>query len=239
MSAPERRPAIEKGESGRDHQAAFFDVDGTLTKTTLLDPLIWYQRARLSRPRFWLWAAGLLAEVPYYLWLDRRSRSRFNVVFYRRYRGLRSADLLAWHRKTFAENLRRVLFPAALACLREHQRQGHRIVLVTGGLEWVIRPLAEHVGADDLIAMHLGDEAGVCTGELGRAPIGDEEKAVLVREYAQRHGIDLGKSFAYGNSLGDAPLLECVAHAVAVNPDGRLLRLAAGRGWRVVRWALS
>jgi HAD superfamily hydrolase (TIGR01490 family) len=218
--------------------AAFFDVDGTLTRTTLLDPLIWYQRARLSRPRFWLWAAGLLACVPYYLWIDRQSRSRFNVVFYRRYRGLHSADLVAWHRQTFAENLQRVVFPEALSCLREHQRQGHRIVLVTGGLECVMRPLAEYVGADELIAMSLREEGGVCTGEMGRTPIGDEEKAVLVREYAGRHGIDLGQSFAYGNSSGDAAMLECVGKAVAANPDGRLRRLAAQQGWVVVQWTL-
>ncbi len=219
--------------------AAFFDVDGTLTRTTLLDPLIWYQRGRLSRPRFLLWAAGLLACVPYYLWLDRRSRSRFNVVFYRRYRGLRCADLAEWHRARFAQTLQRVVFPEALACLREHQQQGHRIVLVTGALECVMRPLAEHVGADELIAMTLAEEGGVCTGELARPPIGDEEKARLVRDHAGRNGIDLGSSFAYGNSFGDGPLLECVGNAVAVNPDGRLRQMAEQRGWRVVRWALE
>jgi HAD superfamily hydrolase (TIGR01490 family) len=213
-------------------------VDGTLTKTNLLDPLVWYQRGRLSPLRFALWTAALAAEVPRYLWIDRNSRSQFNVIFYRRYRGLRVAELAEWHRTSFADTLQRVLFPPALERLREHRRQGHRVVLVTGALEYVMRPLAEHVEAHDLIAMHLADSDGVCTGELGRAPIGDEEKAVLVRSYAQRHGIDLGRSFAYGNSFGDAPMLGCVGGAVAVNPDRRLRRLAAEKGWPVVRWAL-
>jgi HAD superfamily hydrolase (TIGR01490 family) len=219
--------------------AAFFDVDGTLTRTTILDPLIWYQRARLSRPRFALWAAGLIAQVPYYLWLDQHSRSRFNVVFYRRYAGLNAAAMRDWHRQTFADNLRRTIFPAALECVAEHRRQGHHVVLVTGALDFVMRPLAEFVQADDLIALSLADREGVFIGELNDPPIADEHKAALVREYAQRHGIDLAQSFAYGNSLGDAPMIACAGHPVAANPDRPLRRLATERGWRSVEWRRS
>ena len=218
--------------------AAFFDVDGTLTRTTILNPLAWYQRARLSRPRYALWAAGLMLDVPRLVWIDRRSRSRVNVVFYRRYAGLRADDLRAWHRETFADNLQRRLFPAAAACVEEHRRQGHHVVLVTGGLDFVMRPLADHLGAADAIATHLAERDGVLTGELAGPPIADERKAELVREYADRHGINLAGSFAYTDSHGDLPMLDCVGHPAAVNPDRRLRRLAAGRGWRVEEWKL-
>lgn len=218
--------------------AAFFDMDGTLTRTTVLDPLIWYQRAHLSRPRFALWAAGLLLQVPYYLLIDRRSRGRFNTVFCRRYAGLRIEELSAWHRRTFPENLQRALFPAAVDRVREHQKQRHRVVFVTGGLDCVMRPLAEYLQADELIALQLAERDGVCTGELLGPPIAEEHKAVLIRDCARRHGLDLAASFAYGNSLGDAPMLACVGQAVAVNPDRRLRQLAAARGWRVAEWAL-
>jgi HAD superfamily hydrolase (TIGR01490 family) len=218
--------------------AAFFDVDGTLTKTTILDPLIWYQCAHLSRLRFLLWAAGLIVQAPQYWLIDRRSRSQFNRVFYRRYAGLSAADLRAWHRRTFSGNLQRRLFPAGLDCVREHQRQGHRIVLVTGALDFVMQPLAEFVQADDLLAIQLQECDGIFTGELNSSPIADEHKALLLRAHAQQHGIDLAQSFAYGNSLGDAPMLACVGHAVAVNPDRRLKALASEHGWRVVEWRL-
>jgi HAD superfamily hydrolase (TIGR01490 family) len=218
--------------------AAFFDVDGTLTRTTILNPLIWYQRARLSRPRYLLWVTGLLLDVPRLLWIDRRSRSRLNVVFYSRYAGLPADHLRAWHRETFADNLRRRLYPGALARLEEHRRQGHRIVLVTGGLDFVMRPLAEHIGAADVIATHLAERDGVLTGELACAPIADERKGELVREHADKHGLDLGQSFAYTDSHGDLSMLECVGRPAAVNPDARLRRLAAERGWRVEEWRL-
>jgi HAD superfamily hydrolase (TIGR01490 family) len=219
--------------------AAFFDVDGTLTRTTILDPLVWYQRSRLSRPLYALWLAGLALDVPRLVWIDRRSRSRVNTVFYRRYAGLRADDLRAWHRQTFADNLRRRLYPAAAACLEEHRRQGHRVVLVTGGLDFVMRPLAEHVGADDVMATHLAERDGVLTGELTGPPIADERKGQLVREYAEKHGIDLARSFAYADSHADLPILDCVGHPVAVNPDRRLRRLAGERGWPVEEWRLN
>jgi HAD superfamily hydrolase (TIGR01490 family) len=217
--------------------AAFFDVDGTLTRTTIVHPLVWYQRARLSGPRFALWAAGLLLQAPQYAWIDRRSRERLNAVFYRRYAGLDAAEVRAWHRRTFPDNLKRRLYPAALECLKGHQRQGHRVVLVTGGLECVMRPLAEFLGADELIATRLTEHGGRFTGELAGRPVADGHKAALVREHAERQGLDLAASFAYSDSWADLPMLECVGHRVAANPDGRLRREAARREWWVVEWA--
>jgi len=165
--------------------AAFFDVDGTTTKTTILDPLIWYHRAHDSKFRFALFALGLFLRVPYYLAVDRRSRARCNVVFYRRYAGLSAADLRQWHQHTFADNLQR---------------------------------------------------DGTCTGDIDGPAIADARKAELIRSLCEKHGINAALSFAYGNSLGDAPMLECVGQPVAVNADSRLRRLADRRGWPQVRW---
>jgi HAD superfamily hydrolase (TIGR01490 family) len=215
--------------------AAFFDIDGTITKTTILLPLIWYQRAHLSWSRIVLFALELLVRAPYYLWVDRQSRARFNAVFYRRYAGLNAEDLRAWHRRTFEATLLPLIFPAALELIRDHQRQGHRIVLITGGLDVVMQPLAEYLHADDLIATHLTERDGIPTGTIDGPSIADEQKAIHVHAIAERHGIDLSQSFAYGNSLGDARMLECVGHPVAFNPDGRLRRLAGRRGWQMVR----
>ncbi len=216
--------------------AAFFDVDGTLTRTTILHPLIWYQRAHMSRPRYLAWFAGLALDVPRLVWIDRRSRSRVNVVFYRRYAGLRADGLRDWHRRTFDDTLRRCLFAGAAARLEEHRRQWHRIVLVTGGLDFVMAPLAQHVGAADAIATHLVERDGVLTGAIDGPPIAHERKGELVREYAAKHGIVLAQSFAYTDSHGDLSMLECVGRPVAVNPDARLRALAGARGWRVEDW---
>jgi HAD superfamily hydrolase (TIGR01490 family) len=198
--------------------------------------LVWYQRAHLPKWRYFLWAAGLLLQIPHYLWIDRRSRSRLNIVFYRRYAGLNAAAVRAWHHRTFAENFQTRLFPQALHCLENQRRQGRPIVLVTGGLELVMQPLAEHIGAADVIAARLVEKEGMITGMLNGEPIADERKGALVRAYAAQHGIDLESSFGFTDSIRDVSMLECVGHPVAVNPDGRLRGLAQERGWQIEVW---
>jgi phosphoserine phosphatase len=61
-------------------------------------------------------------------------------------------------------------------------------------------------------------------------------KIVWAERFAAEHDVDLSASFFYTDSISDLPLLERVGHPVAVNPDPRLRRLAAARGWPVERF---
>lgn len=48
------------------------------------------------------------------------------------------------------------------------------------------------------------------------------------------NGFDLADSYFYSDSMNDLPLLQRVAHAVAVDPDPNLRAEAEQRGWPVV-----
>ena len=45
---------------------------------------------------------------------------------------------------------------------------------------------------------------------------------------------DFDESWFYSDSLNDLPLLECVTHPVAVDPDETLRGVAIERGWPVL-----
>ena len=73
-------------------------------------------------------------------------------------------------------------------------------------------------------------EDGRYTGAIDFYAYG-ENKAVALRELAEREGYDLEASYAYSDSVTDAPMLGAVGHAFVVNPDRTLRRLAAEHGW--------
>jgi phosphoserine phosphatase len=58
-------------------------------------------------------------------------------------------------------------------------------------------------------------------------------KAEAVGQLAVVEGLDLARCAAYSDSANDLPLLSAVGRAVAVNPDGTLLRQARQHGWEV------
>lgn len=225
--------------NGSALSAAFFDVDGTLTRTNIVQYYVYFaQQGRRPWSRAW-WNVGFLLKVPYYLLIDGLSRGAFNVVFYRNYRGWEQERLAALGRLSFQAITLPRLYPAAVATIARHRQQGRRVVLLTGALDFIVAPLAEYLGVADVIASHLQIVAGRATGELTAPPLGGEEKARRARLWAEQQGLDLAASFAYGDSRSDAPLLALVGHPVAVNPGRGLRRIATERGWEVVRWRLE
>ena len=223
--------------SGRT--AAFFDVDGTLLKSNIVHYYTYFRRRRLPPVLAAAWHALFAVKCLYFLVLDRIDRSRLNVVFYRGYRGMRVSEteqaMADCHREVIVPRL----YPAAAACVAEHLAAGRRVVLVTGSIDFIMAPLAADLGAAHVLAPGLVRAGDVFTGELSGPPLAEEEKARHMRRLAEREGIDLSGSYAYGDSYADLAMLEAVGHPQAVNPDSRLAALAAGRGWPVHRWRLA
>ncbi|MCS7187721.1 MAG: HAD-IB family hydrolase [Armatimonadetes bacterium] len=215
--------------------AAFFDVDGTLTATNVLMPLDWFMKAYLPKWRYLLWLGKLTFHIPVYFVADQIDRKLFVQIFFRQYKGINAEKAKAWYQENFDAFIKPRIYSDALRQIQWHRDQRHKIVLVTGGLDFVIEPLANWIRAD-LIAAKLEEIDGKFTGMLIGEPLIGDGKASAVISYANEHKIDLTKSYAYGDSVSDAPMLACVGNPVAVNPDRRLRQIAIERGWRIVQW---
>ena len=131
------------------------------------------------------------------------------------------------------------IFTQVTGCIAAHRHAGRKIVLVTGSIDFIMQPVVEAFGVDHLIAPALVESSGRFTGALDGPPVGEQEKARRMNEFATAHGIDLADSFAYGDSLADAPMLETVGHPQTVNPSKALAALAVSRGWPVHRWTIE
>jgi alcohol-forming fatty acyl-CoA reductase len=232
------RSAIEK-RAGRADVLAVFDVDGTLVETNVVEYFLW-MRLRAQPLEDWPgFMAQMLRETPRWLYLERRSRADFQRSFYREYKGLDYEVMKGLGREALdAVTLRRI-YPEGMRRIREHKRAGHRVLLLTGALDVVVKPLAELLEVEVDCAHLLMDGDGRLTGDLESPPPAGEARATLLEEYAARNGIVLADSFAYADSLSDLGMLELVGTPVAVNPDARLSQVAGQRGWRIERWRMA
>jgi putative phosphoserine phosphatase/1-acylglycerol-3-phosphate O-acyltransferase len=72
---------------------------------------------------------------------------------------------------------------------------------------------------------------GTYDGTLDGPFVWSAGKLAAVTEWARRHGVDLKDSYAYSDSVYDTPLLAAVGNPFVVNPDPRMMLMAAARRW--------
>jgi HAD superfamily hydrolase (TIGR01490 family) len=129
------------------------------------------------------------------------------------------------------------LYPKMLAVAHEHQDAGRRTYIVTAAPQELAEVLAHVLAFDGAIGSRIAEiEDGIYTGRPGSVFAYREGKAIAIRQFAMREGIDLDASYAYSDSESDVPMLRAVGHPVAVNPDHELTRIAREEGWEVLRF---
>jgi putative phosphoserine phosphatase/1-acylglycerol-3-phosphate O-acyltransferase len=116
----------------------------------------------------------------------------------------------------------------------EHRAAGRDVVVATTTPYDVVKPLADQLGFDDVVATRYGvDGDGRYDGTIDGEFVWGRGKLRAVEQWAARQRIDVGESWAYSDSFYDTPLLGAVGHPVAINPDPRLLAVALWRRWPI------
>lgn len=215
-------------------KAAFFDIDGTLISTNVVHAYGYYAMNEGSVGGILKRTAGTLAKLPIFAGLNIVDRKIFNEYFYRQYEGLTEDRLLTLSEDLFEDVIKGAIFNKAQDLLDEARRAGCKVVLVTGALDFTMRPLARHFGVDDMIANRMQYVGGKATGKVIPPIIEGANKANVIREYCETHGISLMKSYAYTDSASDYAMLTVVGRPTAVNPDIRLRALARSYNWPIL-----
>lgn len=233
-TGPTREQRLRKQVLSPDRHLAAFDLENTIIASNVVASYAWLASRRLGTTDRLRFVAKTLAEAPTLLKLDRQDRSDFLRYFYRRYEQASVDQLREDGAEMFSELILSRSFPAAVRRVREHRALGHRTVLITGALDFVIEPIAPLF--DDIVCARLGRQVGPdgteeYTGELLEVPPTGESRAQAMADYAEAEGLRLDESVAYADSASDLPMLEAVGFPVAVNPETRLAALARKRGW--------
>ena len=149
------------------------------------------------------------------------------------YRGKSEAEIEKQAHEWFDALIQPALYPEAEQLVREHDAAGHVVAIVSGATKFVVRPLAARLGIRHMLYTRLEVEDGCFTGRVIDPICFEEGKIYWLQQLIEEEGIDLAKSYFYTDSITDRPLLDLVAHPIAVNPDPMLYREAARRGWPV------
>jgi len=142
---------------------------------------------------------------------------------------------------TVADRLVDMVQPFAAGVFREHRAAGRPIVLATTTPYDLVKPFADRLGLDDVIATRygVGDDGDTYDGTLAGPFVWSAGKLAAVREWAAVNEIDLAASWAYSDSVYDTPLLSAVGNPVVVNPDPRMIFVAAARRWPTLHLDVS
>ncbi len=126
------------------------------------------------------------------------------------------------------------LYPEMLERAYAHQDAGLPVYILTAASQEMADLLARVLAFDG----GLGSRSEIVDGRYTGRPAGPfnyrEGKVLSMRELAEREGLYLDSSYAYSDSESDLPMLRAVRHAVVVNPDATLRRIAAEEGWEVI-----
>jgi HAD superfamily hydrolase (TIGR01490 family) len=229
-----REERTRKAVLSEQPRCAAFDLENTLIASNVVESYAWLATRHLERFDRARLVAGLLAEGPRLLRLDRRDRSDFLRAFYRRYEDAPVDQLRLDSYELYSDLLGLRAFPDAIARVRRHRALGHRTLLITGALDFVVEPLRPLF--DEIVCASMAERDGKFTGELTQAPPTGEARAILLDEFARSQGLSLGETVAYADSTSDLPMLEAAGFPVVVNPEAKLAAIARRRGWFIENW---
>jgi HAD superfamily hydrolase (TIGR01490 family) len=213
-------------------EAAFFDLDKTVVSksSSLALSRPFYRAGLVTRSQL---LRGAYAQLIYLMiGADEKRMERAKDGMLALTKGWDKDEVDAVVREALEEVVDPYIYQEALDLIALHKAQGRKVYIVSSSPEGVVRPLAERLGADDVIATRAEVVDGKFTGKLEFYAY-REKKAQALHEVEKNEGIDLGGSYAYSDSITDLPMLEAVGNPVAVNPDRELRKIAQQRGWKI------
>ena len=218
---------------------AVYDLDRTLTRYATYTPFLLHCALRRSQWRLLLLPLVALSMLAYVAKII--DRGRLKEINHRLLIGrwIHPRDLKplvdSFADATVAGNIR----PGARLAVARDKAQGRRLVLATASYRLYADAIAERLGFDDVIGTGsvIGLDERVRSRILGENAYG-EAKLRMIAGWVEKSGLTgkHGHVRFYSDHASDAPTFEWSDEPVAVNPHGKLRRVAEQNGWAIEDW---
>ena len=218
---------------------AIYDMDRTVTRRATYTPFLLHTAVRRAPWRLLFAPIVLLSMLAYAVRLiDRAKLKEINhhLLLGSKIHPRELQPLVeSFADKQVATNIR----PGARAAIVRDKAEGRRLVLATASYRLYADAIAERLGFDDVI----GTGSIIGLDERVHARIAGENcygpaKLRMIAEWVEVSGLKgvHGHVRFYSDHVSDRPAFEWADDPVAVNPHGKLRRLAEQRGWAVEDW---
>jgi HAD superfamily hydrolase (TIGR01490 family) len=218
---------------------AIYDMDRTVTRRATYTPFLLHCAVRRAPWRLIFLPLVVLSMLAYVLRLiDRAKLKEINHQL------LLGAKIHPRELKplveSFADNqVATNIRPGARAAIARDKADGRRLVLATASYRLYADAIAERLGFDDVI----GTGSIIGLDERVHAKIAGENcygpaKMRMIADWVEKSGLKgaHGHVRFYSDHVSDEPAFKWADEPVAVNPHGRLRRMAERRGWAVEDW---
>ncbi len=215
-------------------KVAFFDIDGTIFRSSLLIELINELVAKGIFPK----RAGEEIKAKKIAWLDRIGKYDdylYKVVeIHLKYiKGCREEEIMkAVEDVIYFEKDRVYRFTRDL--IKTLKKEGYLLVAISGSPIYLVKEFANHMGFDRSFGQILEIKNGIFTGEIVNKNFRDKES--IINDFQKEEGIeiDFKNSIAVGDTDNDIKMLNLVGKPIAFNPNRSFAEHAKKNNWRIV-----
>ena len=215
-------------------RAAFFDVDNTLIRGSVIYFLGrgMYQRGYFTKKDI---SRFVLANLRFRLTgkENKDEIQRFQDAATDFIGGHNVKDIEAIAQEIYDEYVSPAMWQGTIDIAQSLVAEGIELYLVTAAPEDMAVLIAQRLGLTGALGSKAEIKDGTYTGQMNGALLHGKEKAVAVTQLAKEKGFSLKDCLAFSDSNNDLPLLLCVGHPSAINPDALLGLRAMAEGWPI------
>lgn len=215
---------MKSAENQDPRPVAFFDFDGTLTTGDTLMPFLKYV---VGSPKYYAKLALVSPILLAYFAKIIRNDMAKQIILRQYLFGYHIDELFELGQKFSEEIIPDMLRHEGMERLRWHQNQGHVCVLVSASLDVYLTSWARNEHFTEAICTSLKvDKHHVVSGKLDGENCHGKVKVSRVKSFLETK--TLGRTFGYGDTSGDLPLLNYLN-------EGMMLSASKGKCyWRKV-----
>ncbi|OGD48458.1 hypothetical protein A3K69_05430 [Candidatus Bathyarchaeota archaeon RBG_16_57_9] len=213
--------------------AAIFDVDGTLLRGFIIQSFPRYLADQgVIQPRF----SDRIDEVfhsydrgatPY-----RHAAETIPSIYAESIRGIEETTIRRHAAEYMKSHIPASIHPYARSLVEAIRAEVDLTIALSGSPAEPIQSV-KRLGFHHAYGSVFETRDGAYTGKVDWNLILGERKAEYAKIVAVRHGIDLSRTAAFGDSDQDAQTLQATALPLALNPSGAMREICEAQGWRI------